>query len=427
MRALAGLVLMAACLTAVAAGPAGTNSPAASASLSVLDFGARADGVTKDTAAFQKALDACASRGGGTVLVPKGIYLIGSIVLGSNTVLRLENRANLCGSSDPEDYPLERVRWEGEYRQGHRAMISASKANNLTIAGHGSIFGPPLSVSRLRDPRGPSLIEISDSTNVVMEGFTTQYQQLWSIHVSACSNLVVRGLTIRSVNVNGDGIDVDSCREVLIEECNIDTGDDAISLKSGRGMEAVRLGLPTENVVIRDCTLVSSIFAGIGIGSEMSGGIRNVRLENCLLSGRQNAIYIKSRAGRGGFIENITGENLTIRQSPTFVAISLIKIGIQASEPVPGNVEQYARVRNLVFKDVRLDRVGELFPARDIPVERPVDGLTLDRITGTCGKGITLVNMTNVTLGEIQVTGLVGPLLQMTNVQGSGLEKYAGK
>ncbi len=418
------VALQTACALCQAAdSPASAQFTISTNSWNVRDLGAKGDGTTKDTIGFQKALDACLSAGGGTVIVPAGNYLIGSIVIGSNTTLKLEARANLSGSPDIDDYPLVRVRWEGEFTQGHRALISSESANHVTITGPGSIFGPPISVSSLRRPRGPVLIELANDTNVTLEGFTTQYQQLWSIHPLLCQNLRIRNLTIRSVNYNGDGIDVDSCQDVRIEHCNIDTGDDAIALKSGRGMEAVQLGRSTENVIISNCTLFSSIFAGLGIGSELSGGIRNVRVEDCLISGRQNGISIKSRDGRGGFIENITGNNITLNNARTFLAIDLLKKGIQAKDPVPGAVEKWSRVHNIRFSNIRVDNVGDLVPAQNIPAERPVDGLSISNVTGTCGKGISLANMTNVDLAAISIAGFKGPLLTTNNVQGTGLDE----
>ena len=330
------------------------------ASLDVLSFLAKGDGVTKDTAAFQAALDYCEAKGGGTVDVPPGVYLIGSIVIHPNTTLQLESHANLMGSPDIADYPLVRVRWEGEFRQGLRALISSDKADNVSIIGGGAIFGPPISLSELRNPRGPVLIELANGTNVTLNGFSTLYEHLWSIHLLFCDNVTVRNLLIRTIVTNGDGIDVDSCDGVTIEGCDINTGDDAISLKSGRGLSAVRLERPTQNVLIRNCTLASSLDAGLGLGTEMSGGIRNVRLENCTLSGRQNGIFIKSRDGRGGFMENITGENLLINNSPTFLGIDLIKKGIQAVDPVPGDTEKWALVKNLTFNHVMLNNVQTL-------------------------------------------------------------------
>jgi polygalacturonase len=395
----------------------GTKAP-----LNVRDFGAVGEGKVKDTEAFQKAMDTCARGGGGTVIVPRGVYLIGSIVMGSNTVLQIERGANLCGSPDIEDYPLGRVRWEGEFVQGHRALISADGAANVLIVGGGSIFGPPLALSRLRHPRGPLLLELSNCTNVVLEGFSTQYQQIWSVHLLYCQKVAVQNLTVRSINSNGDGIDIDSCRDVIITHCNIATGDDAISLKSGRGMEAVRIGRPTENVQIKDCSLVSSTFAGLGIGTEMSGGIRHVRLENCYISGRQNGIVFKSRDGRGGFIEDVVGENLTISSSGSFIAVDLIRKGIQASEPVSGAVEKWALVKNLSFTNVQVSAVETLVNATHVPPERPLDGFSLSGVTGTCVRGMELANMKNVALSDIKVTGFQGDLLTLENVQGKGLE-----
>lgn len=390
-------------------------------SLNVLDFGAKGNGTNKDTTAIQKALDACAAAGGGSVIIPDGFYLTGSLVVGAHTTMELAPHANLIGSPDIEDYPIVNVRWEGEFRDGHRALISAVNAADVSING-GAIFGPPITLSHLRNPRGPALIELTGCTNVVLENFTTQYQQLWSIHVLFCKNLAVRNLTIRTVNPNGDGLDVDSCDDVTIEHCDINTGDDAISLKSGRGVTAQNLNRPTQNVVIRDCRLQSSIYAAIGLGTEMSGGIRNVKIQNCVIGGRQNAIFIKSRDGRGGYMENISGENLTVLKSPTFIGFDLIKKGIQASDPVPGDVEKWARVHNITFKKIRVMEVAELVAGENIPGARPIDGFTLSDISGTCGQGISLANATNVNFSAIHVTGFSGALVTTENVQGTGLD-----
>jgi polygalacturonase len=373
--------------------------------------------MTKDTAAFQAALDLCATNGGGTVDVPAGVYLIGSIVIGPNTTLRLESRANLIGSRDIADYPMLRVRFEGEFQQGHRALIYSPQADNVTVTGGGSIFGPPLNASRLRNPRGPVLIELANGTNVTLNGFSTEYEQLWSIHLLFCQNVTARNLVIRTINTNGDGIDVDSCNGVTIEGCDINTGDDAISLKSGRGLAAMNLGRPTQNIVIRNCILASTLDAGLGIGTEMSGGIRDVQIENCTLSGHQNGIFIKSRDGRGGFMENITGENLLIYNSPTFLGIDLIKKGIQATDPVPGDIEKWSLVKNIRFSHVTVNNVQSLVLGTNIPPARPLDGLTLTDITGKCTRGIVLTNVSNAKFDDINVTGFKGALFMTNNVQ----------
>jgi len=405
---------------------AGNGSAAERPTLNVLDFGAKGDGVTKDTAAIQKALDACGTNGGGTVSLPDGIFLTGSLILHANTTLQLAQRASLLGSPDIADYPLENVRWEGEFREGHRALLSASNAANITING-GVIFGPPITLGKLRMPRGPVLVELSSCTNALLENFTTQYQQLWSIHVLFCKNFTARALTIRTVNANGDGIDVDSCDGVLIDRCDINTGDDAISLKSGRGLAAQNLSRPTQNVVIRNCRLQSSIYAALGFGTEMSGGIRDVKIQNCVLAGRQNCIFIKSRDGRGGYMENISGDNLVVLKSPTFLGFDLLKKGIQATDPVPGDIDKWPRVHNISFKNVSVQDVAELVDGTNIPSARPLDGFTLSDISGTCGRAITIANMTNVIFSNIHVSGFEGPLVMAQNVKGTGLNGAAAQ
>lgn len=387
----------------------------------VRNFGAIGDGTNLDTAAFQKTLDACAAAGGGTVTVPAGRYLIGSIVLGDHTTLRLEKLATLAGSPNIADYPLTQVRFEGEFVQGHRALISAENKNRITIEGSGTICGPPMSVSVLRHPRGPVLIELCGCTNVMLNGFATQYQRLWSIHPLFCKNLTVKNVTIRSVGLNGDGIDVDSCQDVLIDHCDINAGDDAISLKSGRGTSAMKMERPTENVTIEHCSLVSSTFAAVGIGTELSGGIRNTRLEDCTLSGHQNGIFLKSRDGRGGYIENFVGKNLTIHDSPTFLGIELTDKGIQASDPVLGDPDQWTLLSGIRFDHIRVDNVAYLLKAREIPPARPVDGFTLADVRGTCGHALVMANMKNVSLTGIQVTKYSGPFLTQSHVEGTGL------
>jgi polygalacturonase len=209
---------------------------------------------------------------------------------------------------------------------------------------------------------------------------------------------------------------------VLIEKCNVDTGDDAVVLKSGRGIAAANLERPTENVVIRDSTLVSSLYAGLAIGTELSGGIRNVRAENCIISGKQNGIIIKSREGRGATVENITGENLIVQSSPTFFCIDLLKKGIQASDPMTNAVDKWTLVRNVKFRNITVHAIANLVIATNTTAERMVENLTLDGIRGDCAHSMKLANLTNVVLRGIEVTGYTGAFITQTNVTGTGLD-----
>ena len=390
-------------------------------SYTVRALGATGNGTTKDTAAFQKTLDACAANGG-EVIVPAGNYLIGSIELKSGTTLRLENGANLIGSPDLEDYPIVKVRWEGKWIDGHRALISARDANHIGIVGPGKISGNPALGGR-QMPRRPVIIEPINCTGVRLEDFSTEHRSMWSIHPTYCQDVVAKNLTIRSTGGNGDGIDVDSCQHVRIENCDIATGDDCIALKSGRGMEGFRIARPTEDVLISNCTLADSIFACIGIGSETSGGIRDVRIENCKFTrARTFAIYIKSRVGRGASIEDISATNLDVATMPSgFLRVNLLNSGIQDPEPVPGD-EGIPQVGNFSFTDVKVD-CGTLVDATLISPVKPINGFSLVNISGTCQKAIALANITHAELRDVHVTGYTGPFLTQTNVQGNGLNE----
>jgi hypothetical protein len=387
-----------------------------STTVDVRALGAAADGKTKDTAAFQKALDALPNTGG-TVIVPAGKYLIGSIQLHSGDTLVLEKNAVVTGSPDPKDYPLVPVRFEGATVQGHRALVYAQDAHNVSILGPGTLAGDN-KTGNLRDPRGPVMVELVNCDNVILDGFTDRYRRLWSVHLLFCQNVVARNLTIRTTFSNGDGIDVDSSSNVLIDNCDIDTGDDCISLKSGRGISAVRLARPTQDVVIANCALASD-FAGVGIGSEMSGGIRNVHIENCKFTDGVNAVYIKGRIGRGGFFENITGKNLNVA-TRIFLGLNLRDAGIIGSDPVDG-VEGVPQARNIAFSNVKVD-VETLVDGARVPPGKFIDGLSLSNVTGDCRHAITLANAVNVNLSDIHVTRYTGPFLTTRNVTGTGLD-----
>jgi len=413
------IFLVAICLALLAQAGCASLSPAV---FNVRAYGATGDGTNKDTVAFQKAIDARAADGGGEVIVPAGNYLIGSIELKSHTTLQLEPDAHLLGSPDLDDYPLMKVRWEGKWIDGHRALIAAQGANDIGIVGPGKISGNPALGGR-QMPRRPVIIEPINCTNVQFEGFSTEHHSMWSIHPTYCENVVAKNLIIRSTGGNGDGIDVDSCRRVRIEGCDIATGDDCIAIKSGRGMEGYRLAKPTEDVVITNCTLADSIFADIGIGSETSGGVRDVQIEHCkFVQARTFAIYIKSNIGRGAFIEDISARDLEVNTAPGgFLRVNLISSGIKDPEPVPG-VEGIPLAKNFSFSNVKLD-CGTLVDAAAISPVKPINGFSLADISGTCKKAITLANLTNAVLRDIHVTGYNGPFLTQTNVSGTGLEE----
>jgi hypothetical protein len=387
--------------------------------LNVRDVGAKGDGKTNDTIAIQKAIDSW--PGGGEVDVPAGDYLVGSLELKTGPTLILENGAILRSSSDFNDYPIVKVRWEGRTVDGHRALISASHANHIAVIGAGEIIGDP-TIGGRQMPRRPCVIEPIECKVVRIEGVSLSQRLMWTIHPTYCEDVEVKNVTIRSVGGNSDGVDVDSCKHVRIEGCDISAGDDCIAIISGRGMEGYRAARPSEDVLVRDCTLADSNFACIGIGSETSGGVRGIRIEHCRFTQAKTfAIYIKSRPGRGAFIEDISADDLDVQTTPGgFLRVNLLSSGLQDPEPVPGD-DGIPTAKNYRFTNIKV-KCGTLVDAVSVSPSKPIDGFALENISGTCEKGISLANTTHAGLSGIHVSGFKGPLLTTDNVQGTGLD-----
>jgi polygalacturonase len=391
--------------------------------LNVRDYGAVGDGKTKDTQALQMSIERCSVFGGGEVVVPAGDYLIGALSLRSNVLVRLDDGATLNGSPDMTDYPVAQVRWEGRWIKGYAGLISANDAENIGIVGPGRVVGSPAvkgRVNRETKMRLPALLEFVNCRKVRVENCYTENFGMWSIHPTYCESVSFRNVTVKS---GADGIDVDSCSDVTIDGCDFDTTDDCISLKSGRGAEGYTILRPTEDVRISNCSFRDKVWACIGIGSETSGGIRNVHVDNCkCLSAGTFAIYIKSRPGRGAFIENIYMNNLEVSGAKLgFLRFNILNSGIADEYLVPGD-EGIPTIRNFEFRNIKVTNEPVLVDGTAIHPHKPLDGFVLENVTGTCGKGISLANITNARIANVKVTGFQGPLLNIHDVTGKGLE-----
>ncbi len=301
----------------------------------IREYGAVRGGQTDCLPAIRAAIDACTQSGGGRVLVPEGLYFVkGPVVLKSHVELHLAEGAELRFSSDEKDYlPAVPTRWEGTEVFNYSPLIYAYHVNNIGVTGKGVVNGQgtknfatwkpgqksdqralrrmgtdlrPLSERlfgeghRLR----PALLEPVGCSDVLIEGITLVDAPFWVIHPVSCENVTVRGVTVYSLNQNSDGCDPESSVNVLIEDCNFTTGDDGIAIKSGRDNDAWRIGQPTENVLVRNCTFRSRT-NGVCIGSEISGGVRNVCVMDCDIPLSRNGIYFKSNLDRGGYVENV--------------------------------------------------------------------------------------------------------------------------
>lgn len=299
-------------------------------------------GVKPVHSAFQKLIDSCSVNGGGMIYVEAGKYRMdGAIVLKSNVNLHLSKDATLSFSGVPSHYlPQVKTRWEGTELYNYSPMIYAYNATNIAITGKGTIdgnAGPEFSEwnkkerdakLRLRkmgdeltpvherifgegDYLRPSFIQPYACSRILIEGVTIKNAPFWVIHPVYCDNVIVRDVEIYSFYPNNDGCDPESSSNVLIENCLFQTGDDAVAIKAGRDTEGREIGRASQNIVVRNC-IFNSKCNGLCIGSEMSGGVENVYMQNIQIDSVKNALYFKSNRDRGGYIRNVYVDNIKI-------------------------------------------------------------------------------------------------------------------
>jgi polygalacturonase len=320
-------------------------------------FGAVADGATKCTDPIRDAIAACHRAGGGHVVVPAGTFLTGSIHLLSNVDLHLDKGATLAFSQDPNDYlPVVYTRWQGIELMNYSAFIYAFEQENIGITGEGTLDGqadnnhwwpwkgstsfgwqtgmPNQNVddqlSQQMADDGvpvtqrifgaghylrPNFIQPYRCRNVVISGVTILRSPMWEIHPVLSHNVTVYGVNVNSHGPNNDGCDPESCRDVLIEGATFSTGDDCIAVKAGKNADGRRVNVPSEDILIRRCTFADG-HGGVTIGSEMTGGVRNVFAEDLRMSSPnlQIALRLKTNSLRGGFIDNVYMRNTTVGQ-----------------------------------------------------------------------------------------------------------------
>jgi polygalacturonase len=382
----------------------------------ITKYGAKGDGKTDCTSALAQAIAECTRAGGGRVVVPKGIFSTAAIRLLSNVNLHVASGATLLFIQDPARYlPLVASRFEGVELMNYSPFIYADGQQNIAITGEGTLdgnadaahwwpwkgsskfgwtagqpkddarktlfemgeSGVPLAKRIFGDKAylRPCFIQPCRSRNVLIEGVTIVRSPMWVVTPYDCTNVTVRGINVISHGPNNDGCDPDSCRDVLIENCRFDTGDDCIAIKSGRDRDGRRLAKPTGNVIIRNCEMKDG-HGGITIGSEMSGGVRNVFVENCKLSSPNlnQALRLKTNAMRGGVIENVYFRNIEVGE----VSDAVLQIdfyydtGDKGPEhPVVRNIQ----VSGLTARKAKYGLFMKAFPAD------PIRGVILDRFT----------------------------------------------
>jgi polygalacturonase len=365
----------------------------------ITNYGAVADGKTDCTAAIGKAIAACAKAGGGRVVVPAGEFFTGPIHLLSNVELHLDAGATLKFNTDPKAcLPAVLTRFEGIECYNYSPLIYALEQTNVAVTGQGTLDGQATDENWLRwkgkkggtetqaaangrlkkmaeggvpveqrrfgegDYLRPSFIQFYRCRTVMVEGVRIRRSPMWEIHPVLCSNVIVRGVDIVSHGPNNDGCDPESCRDVLIENCLFDTGDDCIAIKSGRNADGRRVGVPSVNLIIRGCTMRDG-HGGVTIGSEISGSCSNVFAENCEMSSPNLtcALRLKSNAVRGGVEQNIFMRNVKVGQ----VSDSVLQIDFLYEEGTNGLFKPVAR--NVVMENITVDHTPRVLNVRGFP------------------------------------------------------------
>ena len=405
-------------------------------------YGARGDGRADCTAAIRTAIAACSAAGGGRVVVPDGKFLTGPIHLLSNVNLHLAHGATVLFSRDPRAYlPAVFTRFEGMEMMGYSPLIYAFERENVAVTGGGTLDGQagdeywwPWKGSTdhgwktgdpqqqpARDRLGqmveegspvasrifttgssmrPQFIQPYRCRNVLIEDVRIINSPMWEIHPVLCTNVTVRRVKIKSHGPNNDGCDPESCRDVLIEECEFDTGDDCIAIKSGRNADGRRLKAPTENVVIRNCVMKDG-HGGVTIGSEISGDVRWVFAERCTMDSPNldRALRLKTNAMRGGVLEHIYLRDVTIGE----VADAIIQIDFNYEEGATGPFVP-------VVRDINMQRVSSrksksALNLRGFP-NAPITGVRLSECQfHEVATGSIIENVRGLTLDRVSVNG----------------------
>ncbi len=453
--------------------------------LNIVKAGARPDGFTLNTKAINSSIETMSKKGGGVVLVPKGLWLTGPIVLQSNVNLHLANGSTLLFTKDKSQYLLIEANWEGLPQMRNQSPISATAARNIAITGKGIVDGngdvwravkkdkftesqwkkkvesggvlsddkktwyPSAGFMKgskmpanpgmimpgrdrafydsIKDFLRPNLLLLTQCKNILLEGVTFQNSPAWCLHPLMCEQLTVRNIFVKNpwYAQNGDGIDVESCKNVLIENSVFDVGDDALCMKSGRDAEGRKRGMPTENVIIRGCTVYAA-HGGFVIGSEMSGGARNIYVSNCTFIGTDIGLRFKTTRGRGGVVENIFIKDIYMKDIPAEAI--LFDMYYMAKDPVAlaGEKRELPRVeakpvdettpifRNFQISNVYCSGAEKGIFVRGVP-EMHVQNIVLENMVLQARKGIDVQEASNITFRNITLeTSSTNPVVDVT-------------
>ncbi|WP_338359389.1 glycoside hydrolase family 28 protein [Yeosuana marina] len=366
----------------------------------IKNYGAIGDGTTLCTQAIQTAIDRCNANGGGKVIVPPGNYVTGPLFLESNICFEVFSGATLLFDDDIENCPIVDGRWEGIERKVYASLFTGHDLQNVTITGRGTLNGQgrtwweafyktrdirvqngiterepdnPIG-SPLKVPR-PRMINLYNCSNVLISELTLVNSPSWTIHPVYCENVTIEKISIIQPHdsPNTDGINPESCKNVRILNCFVDCGDDCITIKSGYNEDGRRVAKPCENIVISNCTFAHG-HSAIGIGSEMSGDVRNITVSNCVFNGTFRGIRIKTGRGRGGVVENYRADNIIMNNVTTAISIDMY-YGNKDTAKLPVTIET-PFFKNIRLSNITAVNVKNALIVKGLP-EAPVEGLSI--------------------------------------------------
>lgn len=460
----------------------------------IIQYGAVPDGHQLNTRSIQHAIDDCSKKGGGTVLVPSGLWLTGPVVLKSNVNLNLAVGATLLFTKDKTQYPLVKANWEGYDQMRNQSPISAEGATNIAITGKGIIDGngdgwrmvkkDKLTESQwkklvasggivskdgrlwmpsegfakgqdMKDPGRitpdrdeahyqlikdflrPNLLVLTKCDKILLEGVTFQNSPAWNLHPLMSSNITVRNIQVKNpwYAQNGDGIDLESCRNVLIENSIFDVGDDGLCIKSGRDADGRARAMPTQDVIIRGCTVYAS-HGGFVVGSEMSGGAKNIYVSNCTFVGSDIGLRFKTTRGRGGIVENIFIKDIYMKDIPGDAV--LFDMYYMGNDPVPmeGEKRELPKVqmlpvdettpqfRNINISNVYCNGAKKAIFIRGLP-EMHVKNIKIENSVFQSDIGVEIQEASGITLNNVKVFSKnTKPVIDIINSDNISINKF---
>jgi hypothetical protein len=403
----------------------------------ISQFGAVGDGKTLNTSAIAQAIADCAEKGGGRVVIPPGVWLTGAIHFKSNIELHLADGAELRFSTNPADYlPPVFVRWAGFECWNYSPLIYARDCVNIAITGRGRLEGQGKAwwgwvkdqdrVSRKlydtvlagvdvekrlfaseKEPLRPQFVQPINCRNVLIEGISFTSGPFWTIQAVYCENVLVRNITITNEGPNNDGFNADSCRNVIVEHCTFATGDDSVAIKSGLNEDGWRVGRPSENVIVRHCRMMRG-HGGVVIGSDMSGGVRNVFVHDCDFSGSLMGIRLKSSRGRGGVVENVWYRDLDLGD----IIGQAITVHTDYKAYFGSDQGKAPTFRKIHISDVTCRKAGQAVRLSGLP-EQPIEDVVFERVILGAREGMTCSNMKGLRLADVAVIPSAGPVMRV--------------